>query len=249
MADECEKASVSRLLLSFAKHRFRTKDDFIRQLAAALRDALVTHAKQVVTALVGLVLNAHDWIRDKTLQVLKLVLQAPEARGILADGTELLMPLLRLLHTGQAAYALEVLDVPIAAALTPGHRRGSLVDVQLEGSGWIADTEDAPLTRRNVLAVYNTFTVDTRAASTHFSTVLRFADVMDTEGDNNASQVDLPSYDASMGDLVGALHTLNQFFDDGDEEARPTVYHGVTESASEDKVRAIMSVCHILRHH
>lgn len=237
IADQQGQASFSRLLTSFAKVRFRSKDDFIRQAASLLRDYMPTHALDIVTLLLGFVLNTYDWMREKSMQVLKLVLQSPEARVPLqTHGNELLQPLLRLLTTKHASQALDVLDMPVTAtaiaagdngAMVPGY--GEVFGV-VEESGWSVPKakELSTLTRENVRAVFNTCATETRAASAHFS-VVQFAD-MRSFGPN-ASQVslDIPASpptnesvvmdNASIGDLVGALHSLGHFFEDEDGAA------------------------------
>ncbi|KAK8869950.1 hypothetical protein IAR55_000519 [Kwoniella newhampshirensis] len=284
IADQQGNASFSRLLTSFARVRFRSKDDFIRQAASLLRDFMTMHALDIVTLLLGFVLNTHDWMREKSMQILKLVLQFPEARAPLqSHGAELLQPLLRLVSTKHASQALDVLDMPVTATAaaeaqgtaSPGSTQeifGSIV----EESGWSVprSKELSALTRENVHAVFNTCAVETRAASAHFS-VVQFADMRGGPGFGfgfgaNPSQISLdggmPSPpitggtiggmdNASMGDLVGALHSLGQFFDDGLLEGtspkatfgtrQGTSRHAASGSdVSDRRVRAIMARGH-----
>ncbi|ODN73526.1 hypothetical protein L202_08027 [Cryptococcus amylolentus CBS 6039] len=277
IADQQGRESFSRLLTSFAKVRFRSKDDFIRQAASLLRDYMPTHALDIVTLLLGFVLNTHDWMREKSMQVLKLILQSPEARAPLqTHGNELLQPLLNLLNTKHATQALDVLDMPITAttaASVDNHVPASPsfsgdIFGLVEESGWSVPRakELSSLTRENVRAVFNTCTTETRAASAHFS-VVQFADMRPF--DYNASQVslDLPSSppingegsmeNASIGDLVGALHSLGHFFEDGDTMAglgngtsSPLPNYNMSRHAasnsdvSERRVRAIMARSH-----
>ena len=234
MADLQDNASFSRLLTSFAKARFRAKDDFIRQACSLLRDFMPTHALEILTVLLGFVLNDSEWMREKSMQVLKLVLQFPDARPPLAaHGGELLQPLLRLVSTKLSAQALDVLDVPAVTAPPDSSIPSDLAKGEgsifgpISPSGWsVPHAKDlSALTRENVTAVFNTCAVETRAASAHFS-VVQFTDVR-----FNPSQISLglpspPLQDAhgsanDLGDLVGALHSLNQFFDDGLEGPMP----------------------------
>lgn len=228
LADIAERqgdAGLSRLLTSFARKRFRSKDDFIRQAASLLREHLADHALELTTLLLGFVLNRNDWMRDKSLQMLKMVISFPEAQAILAPHSrELAQPLLRLVSTKHAAQAFEVLELPTFS--TDPSADSTPLFGPFEPSGWSvpAANERAGVTRSNVLAVFNTCAVESRAASAHFS-ILQFSDLRGA-GESakwGASQnsLDLPSPpmsvpdNASMGDLVGALHSLNQFFDDG----------------------------------
>ncbi|WVQ77970.1 hypothetical protein IAT38_000051 [Cryptococcus sp. DSM 104549] len=269
IAEQQGNPSFARLLTSFAKVRFRSKDDFIRQAASLLRDFMPTHALDIVTLLLGFVLNTEHWMREKSMQVLKLVLQSSEARAPLqAHGNELLQPLLRLLSTKHASQALDVLDMPVTAATTAeassSNSPGSTGEIfgLIEDSGWSVPRikELSALTRENVRAVFNTCATETRAASAHFS-VVQFAD-MRAFGPN-ASQIslDIPASppisgvmeNASIGDLVGALHSLGNFFEDGDTAGgagttspNPSFKmgsrHGQSGSdLSERRVRAIMA--------
>jgi hypothetical protein len=278
VADAQSNASFSRLLTSFARARFRSKDDFIRQAASLLRDCMSTHALDIVTLLLGFTLNSHDWMREKSMQVLQLILQSPEVRApLVAHGTELLQPLLRLLSTKHAAQALDVLDMPAATAASAQAMSSSMLATgeifgPISESGWsVPKAKDmSALTRENITAVFNTCAIETRAASAHFS-VVQFSDVRafpfpNGNGNANASLVSLdlesevPSPpvsaltlamstdNASMGDLVGALHSLGQFFDDGLDGGSPkigqTSGHGrmPSETLSDRRVRAIMAV-------
>lgn len=245
---EQSNPSLGRLLTSFAHARFRSKDDFIRQAASILRDYLATHALDIVTLLLGFVLNTNDWMREKSMLVLKMILASPEARTqVQVHGNELLQPLLRLVSTKHSAQALDVLDLP---ASSDSPLTGDIFG-QISPAGWsVPNPKDASaLTRDNVTAVFNTCAKETRAASAHFS-VVQFADI---RAFNNASQLslDLPSPpvsnpvemdNASMGDLVGALHSLNQFFDDGLDDVKKGHARLPSETPSERRIRSIMAV-------
>ena len=254
IADACGNASFSRLLTSFAHARFRAKDDFIRQAASLLRDYLPTHALDIITLLTGFVLNSHDWMREKSMQVLKLLLQSPDAHAPLsAHGNELLQPLLRLMSTKHSAQALEVLDLPVSAS-TPESTKGDIFG-PIEESGWSVprSKEFSSLTRENVTAVFNTCAVETRAASAHFS-VVQFTDIRGFGPIPSQVSLDIlspattASDNASMGDLVGALHSLNQFFDEGLDSAgsgsgaKNGHAHTPSESVSEPRIRGMMAV-------
>ncbi|ORY25725.1 putative cell polarity protein [Naematelia encephala] len=261
IADAQNNPGFSRLLTSFARVKFRSKDDFIRQAASLLRDFMPTHGLEILTLLLGFVLNTEDWMREKGMQVLKLLLQFPEARGPLAThGNELLQPLLRLVPTKHSSLALDVLDLPISTSNSDNPTAGEIFG-PIEPSGWsVAKAKElSALTRENVTAVFNTCAVETRAASAHFS-VVQFADLRSFNPNPSQVSLDPPSSpitsgdNASMGDLVGALHSLGQFFDDGLDEVPGSasttrspraVRRGhrqvPSESISERRVRAIMA--------
>lgn len=249
LADIAERrgnASLARLLTSFARNRFRAKDDFIRQAAQLLRDFLKSQPLELVTILLGFTLNHNDWMREKSLQILKLVLAYPEAGPALSPhARELSRPLLRLVSTKHVSSALEVLDLPPFNNIdASGPDTTDPIFGPIESSGWSVPnaSERSEVTRSNVQAVFNTCAVESRAASAHFS-VLQFSDLangkngsnpnIDGKGHmksvnasnsdawpSNGSLIEMPSPpvsvpdNASMGDLVGALHSLNLFFDD-----------------------------------
>ena len=255
-------AGFARLLTSFARVRFRSKDDIIRQASSLIRDYMSTHALDIVTLLLGFVLNTEDWMREKSMQVLKIILAFPEAKGPLAShGEELLLPLLKLVTTKHSAQALDVLDIPAITGGIPDLESDSEIFGPISDSGWsVPNTEEiAEITRENLKAVFNTCTVETRQASAHFS-VVQFADIKQfgpnpsfTSFDSQELSPTVPDINpdhsaVSLGELAGQLHALNQFFDDGlEEEELPPKRpfgHGQmpSETISERRVRAILAV-------
>jgi hypothetical protein len=253
-------AGFARLLTSFARVRFRSKDDFIRQASSLIRDYMSTHALAIVTLLLGFVLNTEDWMREKSMQVLKIILAFPEAKAPLAShGEELLLPLLKLVTTKHSAQALDVLDIPAITGVIPDIESDSEIFGPISDSGWsVPNTEEiADITRENLKAVFNTCTVETRQASAHFS-VVQFADIRQfgpnpsfTSFDSQELSPTIPHEDpstVSLGDLAGQLHALNQFFDDGldEDELPPKRAFGhaqmPSETISERRVAAIMAV-------
>lgn len=232
------KPGIERLMQSFAKNRFRTKDDFLRGAVSSIREYyLSNHAFDVVTSLLGFVLNSRDWMREKTLLLLKLVFQSPEAKEPLAIyGSELLMPLLRLVKSDLAPQALEVLAEPmnvsggLAAAqvlrmsMTFGAvmhnlaaNSGEVFGPPLE-SGWCiakADEKSASACQ-NALAVFETCPQGARIqSSAQFS--MQFQDGMefypnDLQGAmGHSSMPSQAAEEITLGELVGDLHSLNQF--------------------------------------
>ena len=257
IAEQADQSSLSRLLTSFANVRFRSKDDFIRQACSILRDSMATHALTIIQTLLGFVLNSNDWMKEKSMAVLKLLFQSPEARAPLNTHLELLTPLLRLMSTKHAAQALDVLDIPMSHP-TDESDSGEIFGA-IEPSGWSVPNhkEAAAVTRENVSAVFNTCAKETRAASAHFS-VVQFTDLLPFENPSQTSlELEMPSPpmssegpdNSSMGDLVGALHSLNQFFDDGSALSPPKARvkksgHGrlPSDSFSERRIRAVIAV-------
>ncbi|CDZ98098.1 Fry-like conserved proteins [Phaffia rhodozyma] len=243
IAEQEGKVSIQRLMTSFSKNRFRTKDDFLRQAVGCLREHfLPTNGFRVIEVLLGLCLNSRDWIREKTMLILKLVFQSSEAKEPLAIyGAELLMPLLRLLSTEFAASALEVLSEPINVQGGPAAAQvirmsmtfGAVMDGLTDPAGEVFGTpletgwcvpkaeEQSRLARASMLAVFGSLTVSGNVQSqAHFS---MFAEPNTLFG-INGSQLSLESYGGSiaeeltLGQLVGDLHSLNQFFDDEQDD-------------------------------
>ncbi|PWN23960.1 hypothetical protein BCV69DRAFT_279866 [Microstroma glucosiphilum] len=178
LAEARGKADLARVASSIAKARFRTKDDLVRQAINCVRaNFLPRLAPRLAVSLLGLTLNQHEWLRNQTMQVLKIFFQVVDTRSdeFARLGSELLMPLLRLLSTPLAAQALEVLDEPIAihggpAANqilrmslqwgNPSRRREQASDAAIFGapddSGWaVANPQElTSRTRINVQAVF-----------------------------------------------------------------------------------------------
>ncbi|KAF9967252.1 Cell morphogenesis protein PAG1 [Mortierella alpina] len=106
--------SISHLLTAYAKQRFRTQEDFWRQIAAVLRDLFIPELQaEMILFFMRLLYNSHGLYKHKALKCLKLLLPFVDtARAeFLEIGPELVLPLLRLLLDAEyATEALEVLD-------------------------------------------------------------------------------------------------------------------------------------------
>ena len=117
--------NIRKILTSYAKARFRTKEDFVRQLISVIRDAYFPeYEAQGLTFLLGLLTNRLPWMKIKTMVILKTMLphvnlRKPEFAGA---GAEILSPLLRLLQSEYADQALEVLDEAITFVGQPMDR-------------------------------------------------------------------------------------------------------------------------------
>jgi furry protein family len=125
LAVQPQQENVRKILTSYAKTRFRTKEDFVRQIIGVLRDAFFPeYEAQGLTFLLGLLTNRLPWMKIKTMVVLKTILphvnlRKPEFAGI---GAEILSPLLRLLQSEYTDQALEVLDETITFVGQPMDR-------------------------------------------------------------------------------------------------------------------------------
>jgi hypothetical protein len=214
-----ERHSIQKIMNSFAKSHFRTKDDFLRQSVASLREHYgADHWADIVTLLIGLVLNRERWLQINALQILKVLFQQKETRNL---GSELLMPLLRLLDTELASHALEVLEEPMAMSGGPAAKhvlrmsmlhprtlstnndaeaRTTVFGVPME-SGWSVAQADQlrDICRANVLAVFDTCSMPSRPSRIDFEPEI--------EALNEPAEQEL-------GGLVNDLHELNSFFQD-----------------------------------
>lgn len=218
-AEAEERPSIARIMTSFAKSRFRTRDDFMRQAAAALREHYASDSwTEVVTLLMSLVLNNERWLRIKSMQFLKVLFQLRETRNPVDRlGSELLMPLLRLLPTDLASHALEVLEEPMAISGGPAAKTVLRMSMHVptaptrdvssvtevfgipEESGWSVAQSDRQrdICRTNVMAVFDTCKMPTRPSKIVFQPEMdRFIDPLEED----------------LGDLVQNLHELSTFF-------------------------------------
>lgn len=223
LADAEGRSSISRIMTSFVKSRFRTKDDFLRQSVSSLREHYgVSHWTEVVTLLLGLVLNRERWLQVQSLQILKVLFQQRETRNpVELLGSELLMPLLRLLESDLASQALEVLEEPMTISGGPAAKHvlrmsmhtKSLGDVESvadvfgmpEESGWcIARSEKMRhICRSNTMAVFDTCKMPSRPSR------IEFEPEIEVETFTASLSAAL---DEDLGGLVQNLHELTSFF-------------------------------------
>ncbi|KAF9525743.1 cell morphogenesis N-terminal-domain-containing protein [Crepidotus variabilis] len=256
LATNEKKLGIQRIMNSFSKGHFRTRDDFLRQSVSSLRDFAGQNWTQIVTHLLGLVLNEEQWLRVYSMQVLKILFQQREARNpVELFGSELLMPLLRLVETDLAAQALDVLDEPIVmSANGPAAKHVLRMSMHLssipnlsstdpesatvvfgvpEKSGWsIAQVENIQDTcRANVLAVFDTCSVPMRPSRIDF----------EPEVEALAS-IKTPMAD-DLGGLVRNLHEINTFFTDDDSQHQPRKPSGasIPTRRLEARVAAILA--------
>ncbi|KIJ14496.1 hypothetical protein PAXINDRAFT_176694 [Paxillus involutus ATCC 200175] len=220
--------TISRVMTSFVKNRFRTKDDFLRQSIAGLREHYsATHWSDIATLLLGLVLNKENWLRVHTMQVLKAFFQQRDPRNAQQSlATEHLMPLLRLVEGELAAQALDVLEEPTKVSGGQNSRNvlrmsmhtslnntaideGEIFGVP-EESGWcIAHVKSRrDVCRDNMIAVAQTCIGALRPSYINLeagSEIVSFADALDED----------------LGVLVQDLHELSEFFQNTRPQPRP----------------------------
>ncbi|KAI8602189.1 cell morphogenesis N-terminal-domain-containing protein [Dissophora ornata] len=106
--------NIAHLLAVYAKQRFRSKEDFWRQIAVLMRDLFIPELQaEMILFFMRLLYNSNPMYKHKALKCLKLLLPLVNTSRaeFLEIGPELVMPLLRLLLQAEyAAEALEVLD-------------------------------------------------------------------------------------------------------------------------------------------
>ncbi|KAJ3788761.1 cell morphogenesis N-terminal-domain-containing protein [Lentinula aff. detonsa] len=225
LAKQEGRTSIHKIMTSFAKGHFRTKDDFLRQSVASLREHYgVEYWTEIVTLLIGLVLNQERWLRIQSMQILKVLFQQRETRNPLEQlGSELLMPLLRLLETDLASQALDVLEEPMAMSggLAAKHvlrmsmhsrTLPSSQDVDSvatvfgvpEESGWSVVKADQvrDACRSNLEEVFDTCSMPTRPSRIEF------------EPEEIEALAEPSRVGEDLGGLVQNLHNLTTFFQD-----------------------------------
>lgn len=183
LSDDLNKPALSRILYSFSKNRFRSKNDFLSQTIQTIKALFFPEFEaEVLVLLLGMLSNKIPWVKLETMNVLKQVLplvdlQRDEFVGV---GADLISPLLRLLLTDYAEQALEVLDEKVSISgsqLDKDVLRMSLGNTSMkkeyektatlfgipEDSGWAIPMPvvTAASTRNNVHAVFLTCSVNT----------------------------------------------------------------------------------------
>lgn len=173
--------NLSRILVSLAKNRFRSKKDFLAQTVATIKNAFFPEFEaQTLVFLLGFLSNKIPWVKLETMLLLKQVfplvdLQREEFVGV---GADLISPLLRLLLTDYAEPALEVLDeaaVILGSLIDKDVLRMSLGNTAMQrefektatlfgvpnDNGWAIPMPavTAALTRNNIHAVFSTCVV------------------------------------------------------------------------------------------
>lgn len=251
-AEGSGREGISRVMTSFAKRRFRTNDDFVRQAVNALREYyLPIEAASLLVLLVGLLYNPLNWLRSKAMAVLKLFIRLtdPTSPDIVELGFDLLTPILNLLQTDVAQQALDILGEPLPVKASSLGRKGAARDDMVgprifgipDDTGWcVADPQGSSLaTRRALSDVIDAFAT---AAPTRRPSIVEFASEWHDEGDNGIetqSQSDVAETNESFGDLVSALHNLSDFF--GQDSGSPNSRISSPLTPSNARVAAILS--------
>jgi hypothetical protein len=224
LAAQEERQSIAKIMSSFSKGAFRTKDDFMRQSISSLREHYGSHYwTEIVTLLLGLVLNNDRRLRIQAMQIVKILFQQRETwNPVELLGSELLMPLLRLLETDLASQALDVLEEPMvmSGGLSAKHVLRMSMHGHLsqrvpatittvfgvpEASGWCIAQLDTSrdACRTNVMAVFDTCSMPSRPSQIIFEPEFEAI-----------TSIGQPSVVEDLGGLVKNLHDLTSYFQD-----------------------------------
>ena len=235
-----DRKSIQKIMNSFSKGHFRTRDDFLRQSVSSLREHYgAQYWPNMVTLLLGLILNTERWLRVNTMQIIKVLFQQRQSRNPSDHlGSEVLMPLLRLLETDLAPEALDVLDEPIVMSgggsaakqvIRMSMHFGGALPMLSDGdgatrtfgvpeeSGWcVAQTAQArEICRANVMAVFDTCSVPTRPSRIDFEPEAEGLAAIRSRTAGADDEDDLSG-------LVKNLHELTTFFEPGATTSAPT---------------------------
>lgn len=257
------RISIQKIMTSFARSHFRTREDFLRQSVSSLREHYgAQHWADIVTLLMGLVLNQTRWLRMQSMQILKLLFQQRETRNpVELLGSELLMPLLRLLDTDLAHQALDVLEEPMAMSGGLPAKQVLRMSMSLNTissditptvfgvpseSGWCVAQADLRREncRTNVVAVFNTCSMASRPSQIEFE-----PEVEGLGRDPPVQMTAKEEEDPDLGGLVQNLHDLSTFFQDDEtstngrrQSHRPQMSNGHTKMRRlEARVAAILA--------
>ncbi|CCE62460.1 hypothetical protein TPHA_0C03070 [Tetrapisispora phaffii CBS 4417] len=241
LADSYSEPSLSRVIDSLAKDKFRSKKDFISQIVNFIsRKYFPVFSGQTVVFFLGLLLNKHQWMKIQTIEILKHILPLidftlPEFTGV---GADLISPLLRLLLTDLDIEALKVLDcIPdisgskmdkdvlrISMGNKDVNERFSTTTIFgiPESTGWSVPLPSvtAATTRHNVHSVFSTFIKDNPEAEisndlTKLDEVVEFHQDDDyklAKVDSNETYSITEENDASLSHMWAELDNLDSFF-------------------------------------
>ncbi|KAK6462186.1 transcriptional activator leucine zipper [Scheffersomyces coipomensis] len=240
LAANADKPSLSRILISLSKNRFRSKKDFLVQTVSTIKSLFYPeYEAQSLVLLLGFLSNKLPWIKLETMSLLKHIfpfvdLERDEFVGV---GADLISPLLRLLLTDYAEPALEVLDEAVVISGSQLDRdvlRMSLGNSSVkkeyektatlfgipDESGWAIPMPavTAASTRNNVHAVFSTCVVATlvdeneeTAKDEEFQFHMEdYYAPVPDYGDTVSVSVDEP--EASLSNVWAALDDFDLFF-------------------------------------
>lgn len=242
LSDAYKQPSLSRLIDSLAKNKFRSKKDFMSQVVSFIsRSYFPKFSGQTLVFLLRLLLNKVGWVKVETMEILKYLfplvdLKRPEFTGV---GADLISPLLRLLLTEYEAQALEVLDCVTNVSgskmdkdvlrISMGNKdvkaSGNITTTLFgipEESGWSVPmpTMTAATTRHNVHAVFMTCAAEVQGEESMeqpptMEDIVEFhadADYGLGRTETNDSVSLAEEKDASLSHMWAELDNLDSFF-------------------------------------
>ncbi|KAI9139236.1 cell morphogenesis N-terminal-domain-containing protein [Paraphysoderma sedebokerense] len=185
-ADELSKAAgnqsypnLSKLFDSYAKQKFRSKEEFVKQFCSLVKEYFFPeHAMRCLEFFIGLLSNDGVVYRRKTLRILKIML--PYCSSTLSHASyrkqllALSVPLLGLIHSSHVSESLEIMDELLKIASKEDNQSqlslkdGALSSTLLktvEGQSPEDAAVVATMTRNNINAVISTLTKDDIVAS------------------------------------------------------------------------------------
>lgn len=239
MADANSLTSLSRILVSMSKNRFRSKKDFLTQTVSTIRtDFFPDFEAQTLVTLLSFLSNKIPWIKQETMGLLSQILPAVNLQRdeFVGVGADLISPLLRLLLTDFAEQALEVLDEAVVISgsqLDKDMLRMSLGNSTLkkeyektatlfgipDENGWGVPMPavTAGRTRNNVHAVFSTCVVAPVGDENEGPEALDDEDIQfhreDYTGDyGDTISVNVDDHDATLSNVRAALDDFDSFF-------------------------------------
>ncbi|CAH1758177.1 13189_t:CDS:10 [Entrophospora sp. SA101] len=232
MSEQQDRTNLAKILSSYHKGRFRSKEDFLRNITLIIRENYFNeHQVEIIIFFMSLLSNKLPYCKLKTMTIIKTLLPYvnTENHKFISLGSELILPLLRLLQTEYSQEALEVLDEAILIVGGPkdkqilrmsfNTRRGKENETTIslfgepEESGWsIPDRNSAmEMTRNDVHSVCYTCKVSTILPDPDYQF---FADI---PIDTSAYGDDTPTRDYKFREIVSKLQDLNEYFLPGDD--------------------------------
>ncbi|CCH61428.1 hypothetical protein TBLA_0E03740 [Henningerozyma blattae CBS 6284] len=219
LANSQNQPSLSRLIDSLAKNKFRSKKDFMSQIVSFIsRIYFPKYSFQTLIFFLGLLLNKVGWVKEQSMVILKYIiplidLSKPEFVGV---GADLISPLLRLLLTEYESQALEVLDCfsdvsgsktdKDVLRLSMGNKdvkNGNTAAATLFGipeeSGWSIPMPKmmAATTRHNVHAVFTTCTIETGTEEDMEKDTNNMEDVVEFHADSDYGPINNENNDTA----------------------------------------------------
>ena len=249
---------IARSLNGFANGRYRTSKDFLAQSVSAIRSSYFPKLDfKSLVFIIGLLTNRLPWFRLKITEILCVIIPDIDMRQpeIIKHGTDLISPILPLLHTEFCPQALEVMDhflmmpatsidknqlrMSMVSSASPTARKEyertqSLYGIP-EDTGWSipAPAIHASTTRNNVHAVFYTCaaaaSTDAEDAPTpeieFYSEDIQAGSYFALDRTATMVSLDDTQGDGNMGDLVSKLDSLDDFFEDNVISDKPANHY------------------------